>query len=300
MVVSLTATPMMCSRLLKVKHNHGRLYNWSEKFFQWIISTYASALQVVLNHPALTMLVMALTIGVNVYLYVKIPKGFFPQQDTGRLQGRSRASSTSLSGAGRRRLSGSKSRSAPIRMSIRSMHSPAAAAAAWTRRRQLRADVLQLKPHRRTHSHRRSGDRPYPPQDVRHARRDSVPAVRSRISASAAGRRTRSISTRCRRRISLFSPSGVRKVLPSCRRLPEIADVSSDQQNSGLSSNVMIDRDTASRLGLTAQAVDSALYNAFGQRQVSTMYLHRPAQPARPWPGTDLRLAPAGRGLRDR
>ncbi len=61
MVVSLTATPMMCARLLKVKHNHGRLYNWSERFFEWIISTYASALQVVLKHPALTLVVMALT-----------------------------------------------------------------------------------------------------------------------------------------------------------------------------------------------------------------------------------------------
>ena len=78
---------MMCSRLLKVKHTHGRLYNWTEKFFQWIISTYASALQAVLNHPAPVLLVMLLTVGVSGYLYVKIPKGFFPQQDTGRLQG---------------------------------------------------------------------------------------------------------------------------------------------------------------------------------------------------------------------
>ena len=87
MVVSLTATPMMCSRLLKVKHEHGRLYNWTEKLFQWIISTYASALQVVLDHPAPVLIVMVVTIGVSVYLYIKIPKGFFPQQDTGRLQG---------------------------------------------------------------------------------------------------------------------------------------------------------------------------------------------------------------------
>ena len=78
---------MMCSRLLKVKHEHGRLYNWTEKGFQWIISTYASALQVVLNHPAPVLLVMPLTVGVSGYLYVKIPKGFFPQQDTGRLAG---------------------------------------------------------------------------------------------------------------------------------------------------------------------------------------------------------------------
>src|SRR5580692_7070958 len=87
LAVSLTATPMMCSRLLKVKHTHGRFYNWTESIFQWVISTYASALQVVLSHPAPVLLVMLLTIGISGYLYVKIPKGFFPQQDTGRLQG---------------------------------------------------------------------------------------------------------------------------------------------------------------------------------------------------------------------
>ncbi len=87
MVVSLTTTPMMCSRLLKVEHNHGRMYNWSEKIFKWIISSYASALEVVLKQTAAVMCVMAVTMGVSVYLYIEIPKGFFPQQDTGRLQG---------------------------------------------------------------------------------------------------------------------------------------------------------------------------------------------------------------------
>ncbi len=88
MVVSLTTTPMMCSRLLKVEHNHGRMYNWSEKIFKWIISSYASALEVVLKQTAAVMCVMAITLGVSVYLYIAIPKGFFPQQDTGRLQGK--------------------------------------------------------------------------------------------------------------------------------------------------------------------------------------------------------------------
>src|ERR1017187_7780497 len=78
MVVSLTATPMMCARLLKVKHKHGAYYNWTEKGFQWIISSYASALRSVLGHTAITMLVMVSTICASVYLYIKIPKGFFP------------------------------------------------------------------------------------------------------------------------------------------------------------------------------------------------------------------------------
>ena len=87
LVVSLTATPMMCSRLLKEKHQRGRIYNATEKFYNWILSTYASALDVVLKHSVPMLAMIALTIGVTVYLYVKIPKGFFPQQDTGRLQG---------------------------------------------------------------------------------------------------------------------------------------------------------------------------------------------------------------------
>ncbi len=87
MAVSLTAIPMMCAWLLRPEEGHGALYNWTEKFYRWIISTYASALDVVLNHPAPIMVVFVLTLGINVYLYDKIPKGFFPQQDTGRLQG---------------------------------------------------------------------------------------------------------------------------------------------------------------------------------------------------------------------
>ncbi len=87
MVISLTATPMMCSRLLKETHGHGWFYRTTENFFEWVISTYSAALEVVLKNSIPMMLLMALTIGVSVYLYVKIPKGFFPQQDTGRLQG---------------------------------------------------------------------------------------------------------------------------------------------------------------------------------------------------------------------
>src|SRR5579863_9585295 len=87
LLVSLTATPMMCARMLKSNQKHGKLYNFGERIFQWVLSTYGSALQVVLNQTAAVMVVVGLTVGVSVYLYIKIPKGFFPQQDTGRLQG---------------------------------------------------------------------------------------------------------------------------------------------------------------------------------------------------------------------
>ena len=89
MVISLTTTPMMCAHLLKSHGGvkHGRLYNWSEAAFNWILESYASALRGVLRHPALTMVALLATISVTVYLYVIIPKGFFPEQDTGRMSG---------------------------------------------------------------------------------------------------------------------------------------------------------------------------------------------------------------------
>src|SRR3984957_1665940 len=268
LAISLTATPMMCSRLLKVKHTHGRLYNWTESFFQWIISTYASALQAVLMHPAPVLFVILLTIGVSGYLYVKIPKGFFPQQDTGRLQGQIQ---------GQQHIS----------------YQSLVEKAKWFEE-QVRADpdvdtvgvtagsngggygggssaqiFLQLKEKRDT----------TPDQVITRIRNKTsgMPGatlfLQSQQDLRIGGRQGNAqyqytLQTQDLDLLAKWGPL----VLDKLSTLPEIVDVSSDQQNSGLSSNVVIDRDTASRLGLTAQAVDSALYDAFGQRQVSTMY----------------------------
>src|ERR1017187_8123229 len=267
LVISLTATPMMCSRLLKVKHSHGRLYNLTEKFFQWVISTYASALEAVLSHPAPVLLVILLTVGVSGYLYVKIPKGFFPQQDTGRLYGQVQ---------GQQHIS----------------YQALVEKAMWYEE-QVRADpdvdtvgitaggngggsggasaqiFVQLKSKRDT----------TPDQVITRIRQKTsgMPGanlfLQSQQDLRIGGRQGNAqyqytLTTQDLALLALWGP----RVLDTLSQLPELVDVSSDQQNSGLSSNVIIDRDTASRLGLTAQAVDSALYDAFGQRQVSTMY----------------------------
>jgi multidrug efflux pump len=270
MVVSLTLTPMMCSRLLKVNHNHGRIYRWSEQFFQWIISTYASALSVVLNHPALTMVVMALTIGVNVYLYIKVPKGFFPQQDTGRLmgniQGQQHISFAALSD--KVRYFEAQVRSDPDVESVDAFAGGGGGGRGGGNSAQL---FCQLKP-----------------LGVRTATADEIISRLRRKTAGMPGATMYMQSAQDIRiggrqsnaqyqytlqtqDLSLLASWGP-KVVTRLQRVPEITDVSSDQQNSGLSENVTIDRDTASRLGLTAQAVDTALYSSFGQRQVSTMY----------------------------
>jgi multidrug efflux pump len=269
MVVSLTTTPMMCSRLLRQNRNPGWVYRKTEEFFRWIISTYYAALQVVLDHAPATVIVMLLTVGASVYLYVKIPKGFFPQQDTGRLSG------TIL---GQQHIS----------------YQSLVQKAEWFEQ-QVRADPdvdtvdmvagtsgggaggntaqiwMQLKP---------IGVRKATADQIITRLRDKtegMPGATLYLQANqdvrVGGRQSNAeyqytIQTQDLDALATWGP----RVLDALGKLPQIADVSSDQQNSGLSSNVVIDRDTASRLGLTAKAVDSALYDAFGQRQVSTMY----------------------------
>ncbi|HKD07328.1 MAG TPA: multidrug efflux RND transporter permease subunit [Bryobacteraceae bacterium] len=272
MVVSLTTTPMMCSRLLKVKHTHGRLYNLSERFFRFIISTYSSALQVVLNHPALTMIVMLITIGVNVYLYIQVPKGFFPQQDTGRLQGQIQGQQhISFAALSEKvRWFEQQVRSDPDVQTVDAF--AGSGSGGFGRGGGNSAQLFcELKP---------IGVRKVTADEVisRLRRKTSgMPGATLYLQSSqdirVGGRQGNAqyqytLQTQDLDLLNQWAP----RVLARLQVLPEIADVSSDLQNSGLSENVKVDRDTASRLGLTAQAVDSALYSAFGQRQVSTMY----------------------------
>ena len=269
MVVSLTVTPMMCAWLLKEDKGHGYLYNLSERFFKWVISTYGSALEVVLNHPGVILLTLLLTLGINVYLYVKIPKGFFPQQDTGRLQGAVLGEQhisyqalvdkakwfeekvhmdpdveavTMVAGTSGGGFGGN---SAMINVQLKPVGV-----------RKSTSDQVIARLRRQTSGVPGATMFLQNSQDVRIGGRQGNAQYQYTLQAP-------DFDT-----LAVWGP----KVLERLSALPEIADVSSDQQNSGLSSNVVIDRDTASRLGLTAQAVDSALYDAFGQRQVSVMY----------------------------
>jgi multidrug efflux pump len=270
MVISLTATPMMCSRLLKEKGNHGRLYLAGERGLQWIVSTYSSALDFVLGHVAPTLIALLLTMGATVYLYAKVPKGFFPQQDTGRLMGiimgQQHISYQAL--VEKALWFDQQVRSDPdvdtVDLSAGSTGGPfggTTQANLW----------VQLKP---------IG-----------IRKDSADQVIARLRGKTMGMPGANLFLQVNQDVFIggrqanaqyqytvqapeFSQVAewTPKLLDVFSRLPQIADVSSDQQVSGLSSNIVIDRDTASRLGLTAQAVDSALYDAFGQRQVSVMY----------------------------
>jgi multidrug efflux pump len=269
LVVSLTLTPMMCAWLLKEERGHGYIYNQSEKLYQWVISTYGAALEVALNHPAAILLTVFLTMGVNVYLYAKVPKGFFPQQDTGRLQGavvgEQHISYQAL--VDKARWFEEQVRTDP---DVETVTMVAGTSGGGFGGNSANINV-QLKP-----------------VGVRVATSDQVVARLRRRTSGVPGAtmflqnsqdvRIGGRQGNAQYQYTLQAPDFESlavwgpKVLDRLSALREIADVSSDQQNSGLSSNVIIDRDTASRLGLTAQAVDAALYDAFGQRQVSVMY----------------------------
>jgi len=271
LLISLTTTPMMCARMMKPKHEHGRLYNATEKIFQWVLSSYSSALQVVLNRTAPVMIVMMLTIGVSVYLYIKIPKGFFPQQDTGRLQGNVQGQQhisyqalvekakwfeeqvrndpavdtvnvTVGSNAGGR----GGGNNANMNVQLKSFEA----------RGRITSDQVIARIRQKTQGMPGAILYLQNSQDIRIGGRQGNAQYQYTIQSQD---------------LSLLAQWGPR-VLARLSLLPQLVDVSSDLQNSGLSSKVVIDRDTASRLGLTAQAVDSALYDAFGQRQVSTIY----------------------------
>ncbi|MGA2722303.1 MAG: efflux RND transporter permease subunit [Bryobacteraceae bacterium] len=270
MVVSLTVVPMMCAWLLKAHGTHGYFYNQTEKVYRWVISSYGSALNAVLDHPAPVLLTVFLTVGISVYLYDKIPKGFFPQQDTGRLQGavmgEQHISYQAL--VEKARWFEEKVRMDP---DVETVTMVAGASGGGFGGANMAQINVQLKP---TGVRKSTSD-----QVIARLRRQTsgVPGA-SLFLQNSQDVRVGGRQGNAQYQYTLQGPDFDSlavwgpKLLDKLSTVPEIADVSSDQQNSGLSSNVVIDRDTASRLGLTAQAVDSALYDAFGQRQVSVMY----------------------------
>jgi multidrug efflux pump len=274
LLVSLTTTPMLCARFLKSRDEsrHGRIYRASEGIFLWLHYEYNSALRWVLRHQALMLSITIGTMMLNVYLYMIVPKGFFPQQDTGRLGGRTMASqdiSFPAMQAKQRELA-QKVLDDPAILSVTAFvggNGPGGGSA------NIGSMFVALKP-----LNQRPG-RVSADQVVARLRRKltSVPGATLYLQAqqdiqvggrSSAAQYQYTLSDEKLNELNTWAP----QLLARMRRMPELADVSSDQQDQGLAENLVIDRDTASRLGITASAIDSVLYDAFGQREVSTMY----------------------------
>jgi len=268
MVVSLTTTPMMCAHLLKEQKTHGWMYRMSERAFTWNVNTYGRTLSFVLRHPGPTLAVLLATIGLNVYLFIHVPKGFFPQQDNGRIMGAIMADQDTSFQAMDKLL---------LRMTKMVAADPAVdtvqgfTGGGWAGTSNTARMFISLKP---LAERKITADLIIARLRPKLAR---VPGATLYLQASqdvrVGGRMSSALYQFTMRGDNLqdlvdYAP----RMLQELKTVPVIADVNSDQQNRGLQSMVTYDRPTAARFGISSQLIDSTLYDAFGQRQVSTMY----------------------------
>ncbi|MRT30751.1 MdtB/MuxB family multidrug efflux RND transporter permease subunit [Herbaspirillum sp. CAH-3] len=271
-VVSLTLTPMMCARLLRhqPEEEQGWFYHKSQVFFDRIIARYGVMLEWVLERQKLTLLVAVATLGLTVLLYVFVPKGFFPLQDTGVIQGISEATqSISFGAMGEKQQQLAKVvLEDPAVESLSSFIGVDGTNATLNSGRML----INLKPHetrdvsasdviRRLQSKLAQavpGVTLYmqPVQDL--TIEDSVSRTQYQFTLEDADPGT----------LSTWVP----KLIARLQQLPQLEDVATNLQDQGLQAYIEIDRNAASRLGITTAAIDNALYNAFGQRLISTIY----------------------------
>jgi len=269
--VSLTLTPMMCARLLKNEETQkqGRFYQASERFFERLIESYGRGVKLVLRHQTATLLVTLGTLVLTIVLYYYVPKGFFPVQDTGVILGVSEAPQTiSFSAMAQRQQELAKvilkdpavqslssfigvdgtnmtPNSGRIQVNLKPLDERDASASEIIRRLQpqlAQVDGITLFMQ--------------PVQDL---------TVEDRVSRT---QYQYSIEDADGAELAQWAP----KLVAKLKTLPQLRDVATDQQNSGLEAKLIIDRDTASRLGILPQAIDDTLYDAFGQRQVSTIF----------------------------
>jgi multidrug efflux pump len=270
-IVSLTLTPMMCAKILRYKpaSQQGWFYRTSEHAFNWVIGRYATTLQWVLRHQGLTLFVMCATIAVTVALFVVVPKGFFPVQDTGLIIGVSEAP---------QQISFPAMASRQEELARVILEDPAVESLSSfigidgtnttmnSGRMQINLKPLEERDASASGVIRRLGPKlqkvhgislfMQPVQDL---------SVEDRMSRTEF---QYSVEDADPNELEVWVP----RLIEKFQTLPQLRDVASDQQNHGLEADIIIDRDTASRLGITPQMIDDTLYDAFGQRLVSTIY----------------------------
>jgi multidrug efflux pump len=271
LVVSLATTPMMCALLLgRAEREHrGRFYRASEQFFDLMQRGYDRSLSWALDHSLLVVLIFAVTFCLNFYLYVIVPKGFFPHQDTGRINGNIQADQSISFQLMRQKLQqfiaiirkdpavdtvvgftgggtgGGQTNGGFIFMSLKPLSERKISADQVIRR--LRGELAQVP-----------GASLFlqAVQDIRVGGRAANAQYQYTLQADSSDE------------LFAWAP----KVLSELQKIPQMTEVNSDQQNNGLETDLTIDRDTAARLGITVALIDNTLYDAFGQRQVSTIY----------------------------
>jgi multidrug efflux pump len=270
-VVSLTLTPMMASRILK--HNpaeqQGRFYRASEHVFESMIAFYGRTLRVVLRYQTITLLVAVATLLLTVYLYIIIPKGFFPVQDTGVIQGISQASQT----IGAQAMAEKQKELAKVILAdpaVESLSSFIGADGTNTTTNSGRMSI-NLKP---------LEDRDLSASDVVRRLQTKLKDVQG-IQLFMQPVQNITVDDRVSRtqyQFTLEDPDQAElnewtsRFVTRLKQLPGLEDVATDQQLGGLAVSLVIDRATASRLGIAPTTIDNTLYDAFGQRQINTMY----------------------------
>jgi len=270
-VVSLTLTPMMCAKLLKhtPEAERGRFYEISERGFNSVIAFYGKTLRWVLKHQTATLLVAVGTLVLTIVLYIVVPKGFFPEQDTGVIQGITEApQSISFPAMAERQVALAKVllqdpaienissfigadgtnttlNSGRIQITLKPLEERKISALDLIRRLQKNLDKVE-------------GITLYmqPVQDL---------TVEDRVSRTLY---QYTLEDPDQNELNQWTNRFVNRL----KKLPELSDVATDQQTSGLAASLLIDRQTASRMGISPQMIDETLYDAFGQRQISTLY----------------------------
>jgi hydrophobe/amphiphile efflux-1 (HAE1) family protein len=270
-VVSLTLTPMMCSRLLRHKPRQGRLYRWSERGFDLVLRGYERSLDWVLEHRRLMLAVMLGTLALSVYLYGVVPKGLFPQQDAGALAGFSQAPQDISFRAMRERQ---QAINAVVQQDPDIAHVVSFIGASNGSTGNNGTVFIELAP--------KPGRKATPDEIIARLRPKlaRVPGIelflQSFQDVRVGGRQARTqyqytLQDADLTELREWAP----KVFERLKKLPQLKDVATDQQTTGLTLDLAIDRDAAARLGVTPQAIDDALYDAFGQRQVATTFTQR-------------------------
>jgi multidrug efflux pump len=268
-VVSLTLTPMMCSRLLREPGEQGRFYRASERVFQRVIDFYGKTLRFVLRFRVVTLIIAAATLVLTIWLYVVVPKGFFPVQDTGVIQGISEASQ---------------------RISFPAM----------AQKQEALAEVILKDPAVASLSSFIGVDGTNTTLNSGRILINLKPLDERKINATGVMNRLQSALaqvdgitlymqpvqdltvedrvSRTQYQYTLEEPNAdelnqwTTRFVTALKTLPELKDVATDQQTGGGQTTLVIDRVTASRLGITPLAIDQTLYDAFGQRQISTLF----------------------------
>ena len=274
MLVSLTATPMLCAKFLKSRDEsrHGSIYRLSERGFQWLHNEYATGLRWVLRHQWLILGVVIGTVVLNVYLFFIVPWDFFPQQDTGRMGGRTVAAQD-ISFTAMRDKQRELAQMVLDDPAISTVTAFVGGSGPGGGSSNIGNMFVALKPLNERPGRVSAND------VVNRLRRKttSIPGailylqVQQEFQSGGRGGAAQyqyTLSDENMDELSVWAP----QMLDRMKTMRELRDVNSDQQNQGLAANLVIDRDAASRLGITPAAIDQVLYDAFGQREVSTMY----------------------------